>query len=50
MSEQVELRVSDEGKEILVYTFESAGEAAEMIHFLTDFLPAAQFVLQPMRH
>lgn len=47
---RVELRVSDGGAEILVYTMKGAGEAAEMIRFLSDFLPGAQFVIQPLRH
>lgn len=46
----VELRVREEGEDILVYTFRSLVEAAEMISFLSDFLPRAQFVVQPCRH
>ncbi len=46
----VELRVRDEGEEILVYTFRAIADAAEMIHFLSGFLPRAQFVLQPAPH
>jgi hypothetical protein len=50
MTRSVELRVRDEGRDILLYTFDSAGRAAEMIHFLADFLPKAEFVVQPLRH
>ncbi|MEM6608619.1 MAG: hypothetical protein AAF689_08565 [Pseudomonadota bacterium] len=46
----VELRVRDGGRDILVYTFKSAGEAGEMIHFLSDFFPAGEFLVQPLRH
>lgn len=47
---RVELRVSEGGRDILVYTLKSVGEAAEMIRFLADFLPRAEFVIQPLRH
>lgn len=46
----VELRVRDADAEILVYTFRQVSEAAEMIRFLSEFLPEARFVLQPIRH
>ena len=46
----VELRVRDEAQEILVYTFKSAGEAGEMIQFLTEFFPDATFLVQPLTH
>ena len=46
----VELRVRDQGSEILVYALQSVAEAAEMMHFLGDFLPSAQFTVQPLTH
>lgn len=46
----VEMRVRDAGEEILVYTFKEPKEAAEMIEFLSDFLPEAEFLVQPLRH
>ncbi len=50
MAHSIELRVRDEGRDVLVYTFDSAGRAAEMIRFLADFFPAGEFIVQPMRH
>jgi len=49
-SGMVELRVQNEGDEILVYAFRTLAEAAEMLDFLKDFFPAARFVVQPVRH
>ena len=46
----VELRVSENHEEILIYTFPSVGKAAEMVHFLTEFFPQGRFVIQPVRH
>jgi hypothetical protein len=46
----VRMAVLDGDDEILVYVFAHAGEAAEMIAFLRDFLPKAEFVLEPLRH
>lgn len=46
----VEMRVSEAGEEILVYTFKRPSEAAEMIEYLADFLPGAEFLVQPLRH
>ena len=46
----VELRVSEEGREVLVYTFRATSEAAEMITFLAGFLPGARFLIEPVRH
>ncbi|MDG4648432.1 hypothetical protein P6F26_08240 [Roseibacterium sp. SDUM158017] len=50
MTGSVELRVRDGEADILVYTFDTASKAADMIHFLSDFFPAAQFLVQPLRH
>jgi hypothetical protein len=50
MQRHVELRVRDGGEDILVYTFESAAGAARMIHYLSDFFPDAEFLLQPLLH
>lgn len=46
----VELRVNEGGEALLIYTFKAIGPAAEMIVFLKDFFPRAEFVLQPLRH
>ncbi|MBF9029966.1 hypothetical protein HKCCE3408_06140 [Rhodobacterales bacterium HKCCE3408] len=50
MTNAVELRVSEGAEDILVYTFRSAREAGDMIGFLTEFLPEAKFLVQPLRH
>ena len=50
MMGMVELRVRKDGEDVLVYTFKNVGEASEMIHFLSDFWPRADFVVQPLRH
>jgi hypothetical protein len=46
----VELRVADDGREVLVYNFRGTAEAAEMMRFLAEFLPEARFLIQPVRH
>lgn len=46
----VELRVADEGREVLVYSFGKISEAVDMMSFLADFLPQACFLIQPVRH
>lgn len=46
----VELRVADGGQDLLVYTFRGMAEAAEMMRFLSEFLPEARFLIQPVRH
>lgn len=46
----VELRVAENGREMLVYTFRGTAEAAEMMRFLAEFLPEARFLIQPVRH
>ena len=46
----VELRVRNAGEEILVYTFKNPSDASEMIHFLSEFFPEGEFILQPLRH
>jgi len=50
MQRSVELRVRQGDTDVLVYTFETPTKAAEMIHFLTEFFPAAEFLVQPLRH
>lgn len=50
MPAKVELRVAKDGEETLVYMFERPAAAAEMIAFLSEFWPDAEFVLQPLRH
>lgn len=50
MGQGVELRVAENGTDILVYTFRTVQAAAEMIHFLEDMLPGASFTVQPLRH
>jgi hypothetical protein len=46
----VELRVRECDEDILVYTLAGPSKAAEMIIFLADFMPGAQFLVQPLRH
>jgi hypothetical protein len=50
MNRSVELRVREGGEDVLVYTFETAALAAEMIRFLSGFFPRAEFLVQPLRH
>ncbi len=44
----VELRVQDEGEDILIYALKGIDEAAEMFNFLKGFFPGAKFVIQPI--
>lgn len=46
----VELRVAEGGQDVLVYTFRGVADAAEMMRFLSEFLPEARFLIQPVRH
>jgi hypothetical protein len=46
----VELRVAESGHDVLIYTFRGVADAAEMMRFLSEFLPEAQFLIQPVRH
>ncbi|MXQ07951.1 hypothetical protein GQ651_08840 [Alphaproteobacteria bacterium GH1-50] len=46
----VELRVHQDGEDILIYSFKAIDEAAEMFDFLRDFFPTAKFVIQPLMH
>jgi hypothetical protein len=46
----IELRVAEGGEDVLVYTFRTVADAAEMIGFLSEFLPEARFMIQPLRH
>jgi len=48
--ELLELRVQEDGSDTLIYTFRSVTDAAEMVAFLKDFFPKADFVLGPVRH
>jgi hypothetical protein len=50
MSGFVELRVRENGKDVLVYNFKSIAGAAEMMHFLSDMMPGVSYVVQPLRH
>ena len=40
------LRVRDEGKCVLDYSFETSSEAAEVYSILKDYFPRAQFVFE----
>ena len=44
------LRVRDHGEDILVYHFSTMREAAKTFLFVSEFLPHAQFILEPARH
>jgi hypothetical protein len=46
----VALLVRSGERTLLEYSFATTREVAEMVAFLRDFLPAAQFVIQPVRH
>lgn len=46
----VSLVVRQEGKVELDYPVLSVAEAVKLIHFLREFMPAAQFLVQPVRH
>lgn len=46
----VELRVQEDGTDVLVYSFKAIDEAAEMFNYLRDFFPNARFVIQPLVH
>ena len=46
----VELRVRNEGEDVLVYALKSASEASEIIQFISDFFPDASYLLQPLAH
>lgn len=46
----VELRVQENGEDVLVYAFRAIDEAAEMFDFLRDFFPGAKFIIQPLMH
>ncbi|MEL6644574.1 MAG: hypothetical protein AAFQ79_11600 [Pseudomonadota bacterium] len=48
--QSVELRVQENGADVLVYAFREIGEAADMFEFLREFFPGARFVIQPLRH
>lgn len=45
-----ELRVREGRADSLVYVFRSVREATAMVRFLEDFMPGAEFVIQPVRH
>lgn len=47
---RIEMKVREDGADILSYTFSNLSEASEMLAFLKDFLPEATFVIQPLRH
>lgn len=46
----IELRVAEDGREILIYKFREIAAAVEMMDFLSGFLPEARFVIQPLPH
>lgn len=46
----VELRVMQDEETILRYVFRSVGEAADMVLFLSDFLPGSRYLVQPALH
>lgn len=46
----IELRVAEDGKDILIYKFRGIAGAVEMMDFLSGFLPEARFVIQPVPH
>jgi|AACY02.2.fsa_nt_gi hypothetical protein len=44
------LRFREEGEDILVYHLGTVRQAAETIAFVSEFLPNAQVVVEPLRH
>ena len=46
----VEMKIEENGEEILKYSFKSISEASEMLSFLKDFFPNGRFLIQPIRH
>lgn len=44
------MKVTEEGREVLVYHFASIAEAAKTFDFISEFFPQAQFVIEPIRH
>jgi hypothetical protein len=44
------MTVRENGEAILVYRFNSMREAAEIFDFISDLMPDAQFVIEPIRH
>lgn len=46
----IELKVRQDGRTELQYTFRTLEEASEMLKFLSGFWPRAQFVVQPLPH
>lgn len=46
----VRFSVRRSGEEMLVYHFDTNREAIKMLHFLRDFFPDAQFVVEPALH
>lgn len=47
---QVELKVEEEGRVILRYTFPYLRDATEQFVYLRDFFPQSTFIIQPLRH
>lgn len=50
MPGRVEMRVEEDGEEILRYSFRTLREASEMFAFLLEFFPEGTFLIQPLRH
>jgi hypothetical protein len=51
MTGWVELRVQENDKDVLVYSFENTQKAAEMIDFLSGMMPPSMtYLVQPLRH
>lgn len=46
----VALQVRPAGSAMLEYSFATTQEAAAMVAFLREFLPDAQYVIQPVQH
>ena len=46
----VELRVQQDGQDQLVYRLSSVEEAAAILDVISDSLPGARFVIQPLMH
>lgn len=46
----VRFAVREAGEEVLVYHMSSIREATEILAFIREFFPRAEFVFEPLRH
>jgi hypothetical protein len=46
----VKLSVREDGRDLLVYHYGSIREATEILNFIREFFPRAEFVFEPLAH